>query len=68
MLYKVYIDTGSSISCIDYDYAKKHLPDLEIKPTSNFRLLCIGTDMATGTLQTSLHLVTDEAGVHCVER
>jgi hypothetical protein len=64
MLHKVCIDTGSSISCIDYDYAKKHLPGHEIKPTSNFRLLGVGTNMTTGTLQASLHLVTSDPNVY----
>ena len=31
ILHKLCIDTGSSISCIDYDYSKKHLANHEIK-------------------------------------
>jgi hypothetical protein len=58
MLHKVCIDTGSSISCIDYDYAKRHLPDLEVKPTSNFRLLGVGTNMTTGRTLHSTRLAS----------
>jgi hypothetical protein len=67
ILHKVCIDTGSSISCIDYDYVKKHLRNHEIKTTSNLRLMGIGTNMTTGTIDVTLHMVTTdpEKPYHC---
>jgi transposase InsO family protein len=63
MLHKICIDTGSSISCIDYDYVKKHLPDHEINTTSNLRLLGVGTNMTTGSIEVSIYMVTNNADV-----
>jgi hypothetical protein len=60
VLHKVCIDTGSSISCIDYDYARKHLPNQEINSTSNLRLMGVGTNMTTGSMNTTLHLETSD--------
>ena len=63
MLHKICIDTGSSISCIDYDYVKRHLPNHEIETTSNLRLMGVGTNMTTGTVQVAMHLVTNNPDV-----
>jgi transposase InsO family protein len=57
-LHPICIDTGASISCIDYDYAKKHLSDAKITPTSNVRLMGVGTNMTSGIVNTTLHFVT----------
>lgn len=58
ILHKICIDTGSSISCIDDDYVKKHLGLHEINTTSNLRLMGVGTNMTTGTIDVTLHMVT----------
>jgi hypothetical protein len=61
MLHKVCIDTGSSISCVDYDYAQQYLSHNTIQPSSNLRLLGEGTNITTGTVKTVLHLVTEDS-------
>jgi transposase InsO family protein len=60
ILHKICIDTGSSISCIDYDYVKKHLANHEIKTSSNLRLMGIGTNMTTGTIDVTMHMITTD--------
>ncbi|GHJ83754.1 hypothetical protein NliqN6_0156 [Naganishia liquefaciens] len=52
------IDTGSSISCIDADYARRYLPETKVTPTSNLRLMGVGTNMTSGSLTTTLSFVT----------
>jgi transposase InsO family protein len=61
ILHKICIDTGSSISCIDYDYMRKHLPNHEVINTSNLRLMGIGTNMTTGKINMTMHMVTTDS-------
>ncbi|KAJ9091681.1 hypothetical protein QFC20_007575 [Naganishia adeliensis] len=61
MLHKVCIDTGSSISCIDYDYAQQYLSHRPMRSSSNLGLMGVGTNITTGTVKTVLHLVTEDS-------
>lgn len=58
MLHPICIDTGSSISCIDADYARRHLPNSKVVPTSNLRLMGVGTNMTSGSITTTLCFAT----------
>ncbi|KAI5454141.1 hypothetical protein NCC49_005131 [Naganishia albida] len=60
MHHPVCIDTGSSISCIDSDYARRYLPNGKISPTSNLRLMGVGTNMTSGTITTELCFATTD--------
>ncbi|KAJ9090993.1 hypothetical protein QFC20_007766 [Naganishia adeliensis] len=60
MQHPICIDIGSSISCIDSEYARRYLPNGKIVPTSNLRLMGVGTNITSGTITTTLSFATTD--------
>jgi hypothetical protein len=63
--HEICIDTGSSISCIDYEYARRYLPHNTIQPTSSLRLLGVGTTVTSGVIQAQLNFETSDPKKPC---
>lgn len=64
-IHRVCIDTGSSISCVDYDYLKKIMPDCTIKDSSSLRLLGVGSNLTAGKADVTLHFKTSQENITC---
>jgi transposase InsO family protein len=65
--HRVCIDTGSSISVIDYDYVRRHLPASKIQDTTSMRLLGVGSNMTSGTVGVDFHFVCEDESKTCIK-
>lgn len=60
IIHKVCIDTGSSISLIDHDYAKRHLPESSFVYGNSISLNGLGKSTAIGKVKVNIYPVNNE--------